>query len=45
MYAKYLDTDYINNKTVFQVKDWETNENLSIDIKEKSIIKIFGARK
>jgi len=41
----YSYTDYINNKTVFQVKDWETNENLSIDIKEKSIIKIFGARK
>jgi hypothetical protein len=41
----YSYLDFINNKKYFQQKEWDTNKNVVIDISNKSIIKIFGARK
>lgn len=41
----YSYLDHINNKLCFEQKEWDTNNNVKIDITTKSIIKIFGARK
>jgi hypothetical protein len=41
----YSYSDYINKKIYFEQTEWDTNNNIVIDITPKSIIKIFGGRK
>ena len=37
--------DFINKKKIFESIEWDTQKHVTIDITDKSIIKIFGARK
>ena len=40
----YKYSHYINKQQYFEQIEWDTHKNITIDISQKSIIKIFGAR-
>jgi hypothetical protein len=41
----YIYKHFINKQTIFEITDCQNNTKYNIDITDKSIIKIFGARK
>ena len=41
----YLYKHFVNNVKVFKWIDYDTRQEVEVDISNKSIIKIFGARK